>query len=160
MPRTGLKTWNLQLFDRVEKHLFLTPCTHSISEPWLCRDLCFCMRLDNTIISDFWEAHSIWTWGSRAMIEKPTKTLALFRPHRRAELPRAHNSIIFRAGRYRLFQLYKPYSKYLIFNWSWYILTDILKVRSKKVPKSVQNRSQSNRSRAPGEKPLTESNSS
>ena len=42
------------------------------------------------------------------MTEKPTKNHILFASNRRAEFPRADNSITLRAGRYRLFQLYKP----------------------------------------------------
>ena len=55
----------------------------------------------NTNISQGLKSHLDWTWGSRAMTEKPTKKYELFWLTVGARSPTATNSITLRAGRYR-----------------------------------------------------------
>ena len=85
------------------------PCTTSFSAPLQWIDLKFSMRLDINVLNKFWEAHLNWTWRSWAVTEKPTKMSELFGSTGRSRSPTATNSITLRAGRYRLFHLYKPF---------------------------------------------------
>ena len=72
-PNPAWKPKILRILPCPQNAKFPLPCPISFSGPSLCTNLCFCMRLDNIIISRILNSHRIWIWGSRIIFEKPTK---------------------------------------------------------------------------------------